>query len=729
MFERIGRFAAHHARAVLAITVLVMVGAGALGFTAFGKLKDGGFEDPNAESTQSRQLLNAQFGGRADLVFLISADNGTVDDAAVRQAGTEFTARLSSDASLTDVASYFTTNAPPMRSQDARHAVAVAHLVDDSDDAVTQLRERYGTDNGTIKVDVGGGAAVNVDARDQIGKDLILAESIAVPLILILLVFAFGSLVAALIPLLIGAIAILGTFAELAIFGSITDVSVYAINLTTALGLGLAIDYALLMISRFREELAAGQSTEDAVVRTVQTAGRTIVFSAATVAVALAALLLFPLYFLRSFAYAGIGVIAISMVAAILVMPALLAVLGPRINAGRLPWARKRTPSSVSAFWGRVAGIAMRRPVLAAAPVLILLVLAAIPLLRAEFGVPDDRVLSTASESRVVGDSLRDQFPGDDTRAIQVITTGPVEQAGVADYARRLSELGGVSRVASSAGSFVDGRAGATTPADVTLGRPQTQRLIVVTEAESVSSAAQDVVGAVRALPAPSGVQAKVGGSAAVLVDSKDAIGSRLPLAALLIAISTFILLFLFSGSVLQPLRALVFNMFGLAATLGIMVLIFQQGWFADALGFTPLPLNINMLVLLFCIAFGLSMDYEVFVLSRIKETHDYGASPYESVTNGLYRIGRLVSTAAALIAVSMFAFGTSGVSFIQMFGIGTGLAILVDATLIRGILVPVGMRLLGSRAWWAPEPLRRLHDRVGLREAPSTAEPERVPV
>jgi RND superfamily putative drug exporter len=371
----------------------------------------------------------------------------------------------------------------------------------------------------------------------------------------------------------------------------------------------------------------------------------------------------------------------------------------------------------------------MRRPVLAGAPVLVLLILAAIPLLRAEFGTPDDRVLSTASESRVVGDSLREQFPGDDSRAIQIVTTGPVDSVGVADYARQLSELSGVSRVSSSAGSFVDGQNGGSAPGDVTLAGATAQRLTVITEAESISSEAQDVVGAVRALPAPSGVETKVGGSAAVLVDAKDAIGSRLPLAALLIAISTFLLLFLFSGSVLQPLRALVFNLFGLGATLGLMVLVFQDGWLSGALGFAPMPLNINMLVLLFCIAFGLSMDYEVFVLSRIKESHDFGASPYDAVTNGLYRMGRLVSVAAALIAVSMFAFGTSGVSFIQMFGIGTGLAILVDATLIRGILVPVGMRILGSRAWWAPRPLRRLHDQIGLREAPSAPEPEKVPV
>jgi putative drug exporter of the RND superfamily len=730
MFGRIGQFVTHHARAVLVITVLLMVGAGAYGFTAFGKLKTQGFADPAADSSQAQQLIDSQFGGRTNLVFLVEADTGTVDDPAVRQGGADLTTRLRGDTRLSEITSYFDSGAPPMRSTDGRYAIVLAHASDDSDEVITDLRQRYADEDGPAGVTLGGAAAIGHDAGEQIGADLALAESIAVPLILVLLVFAFGSLVAALLPLVLGGIAILGTFAELAFFGSVTDVSVYAINLTTALGLGLAIDYALLMVSRFREELASGASTSDAVISTVRTSGRTVVFAATTVAAALGVLLLFPLYFLRSFAYAGIGVIVIAMLSALFVLPALLTVLGPRVNAGRLPWARKRNPSAVSPFWGRVASTAMRRPLLAAAPVLVLLLLAAVPLLRVEFGVPDDRVLATTADTRVVGDALRSSFNGDESRAIQIVTAEPVDQAAIAGYAGRLSELPGVVRVSSSAGGFAGGRSTGTGPADAAMsGAGGLQRLSVVTKAESVSTEAQALVGTVRGIPGPDGVSVRVGGAAAALVDGKDAIGSRLPFAIALIVITTFLLLFLFSGSVLQPLRAMVFNVIGLGATLGVMVLIFQDGWLSSALGFTPLPLNINMLVLLFCIAFGLSIDYEVFVLSRIKETHDRGAGTREAVTYGLAHTGRIVSTAAALIAVSMFAFGTSGVSFIQLFGIGTGLAILIDATLIRGVLVPVGMRLLGRGAWWAPGPLRRVHDRVGLREAPTAPEPERVGV
>jgi RND superfamily putative drug exporter len=691
MFGRIGRFSARYAKAILIVTALVLAGAGAFGFTAFGKLKSEGFNDPAAESSQAADLVTTHFGGGSDLVFLI---RGPVDDPAVKQAGTALTQQLTADGELREVVSYFSTGAAPMRSNDSNFAIAVAKVNDNVE--VDDLRERYDGARGPIEVTLGGGATVGADIGAQVGQDLIVAEAIAVPLILILLVIAFGSVVAALIPLAIGGIAIMGTFAELAVLGSVTDVSIFAVNLTTALGLGLAIDYALLMVSRFREELGRGSDTETAVVRTVQTAGRTIFFSGLAVTAALAVLLVFPMYFLRSFAYAGVGVVVIAMAAALFVLPALLAVLGPRINAGKLS---KRTPTTVSPFWGRFASSTMRRPARAAVPVIIALAVAAIPLLHVQFGTPDDRVLTQSTDTRIVGDALRDHFPSDDSTAVQAIATTPVN---VTDYTERLSALPGAGEVTATPGN------GAVL-------------FNVVPDGGSRSAQAEELVDWIRS----SGMDLKVGGDTAQLMDTKDAIASRLPLAALLIALTTFVLLFLFTGSVLQPLRALLFNVLGLAATLGLMVLVFQDGWLSGFLGFTPLPLDTSMLVLLFCITFGLSMDYEVFVLSRIKETHDQGADLHDAVVQGVSRTGRLISTAAVLLAVSLLAFGTSGVSFIQLFGIGTGLAILIDATLIRGILVPAGMRLLGTAAWWSPKPLRRLHDRVGISES----EPERQPV
>jgi putative drug exporter of the RND superfamily len=721
MFGRLGRFAASRARAVLVVTTLVMVGAAALGFTAFGKLRtDGGFDDPAAESSQAQELIDREFGGDTDVVFLMTAGSGTVDDPAVRAAATELTERLAADNSLVGFASYFTTGAPAMRSEDGRHAIGVAKLAGGGDgenagDVVVELRERYDADSGPLQVTVGGPEAVGIDIGDQVGSDLALAEMIAVPIILVLLVIAFGSLVAALLPLVVGLIAVVGTFAELSVLGSATDVSIYAVNLTTALGLGLAIDYALLMVNRFREELAGGVDTHTAVVRTVETAGRTILFGAVTVATALATLLVFPLYFLRSFAYAGIGVVLIAMVSALVVLPAVLAVLGHRVNSLRLPWVR-RSPGSVSQVWARIAGRAMSRPVLTGAPVVILLLLAAIPLLRLEFGTPDERVLPETTDVRVVGDTLRAEFAGDESRTMRLVTPGQVSEPELTAYAERLSEVPGVDSVATGTGTFADGRADA--PGDPALTSDSGLRQLTVRTAHDAhSSEGQELVGTVRALEGPDTL---VAGPAARLVDSKDAIGGRLGLAAGLIALTTFVLLFLFTGSVLQPLRALLFNVLGLSAILGLMVLVFQEGWLSGWLGFTPLPLDTSMLVLLFCLVFGLSMDYEVFVLGRIKEMHDLGADRRTAVTHGLSRTGRLITMAAVLLAVNLLAFGTSGVSFIQMLGIGSGLAILIDATLIRGVLVPVGMRVLGRAAWWSPRWLRRLHGRVGIREAPT---------
>jgi RND superfamily putative drug exporter len=713
MLHRLGSFVVRRARLVLLATVLLVAGAIVVGIGAFSKLAGGGFDDPNAESTRSAEVLTERFGGEADLVLVVDAGR-PVDQMAA--AGRELTRRLSAEPDLHGVASYWTTGAAAMRSEDGTKALVIASIGGDYDsrsEVTDRIVGTYGGRHDGLTVDVGGDAGVNHDVNGQVGRDLALAESIAVPIILVLLVLAFGSLVAALIPLAIGTIAIFGTFAELSVLGSLTDVSIYSINLTTALGLGLSIDYALLMVSRYREELGKGADVEAAVIRTVETSGRTILFSAATVAVALAALLVFPLYFLRSFAYAGIGVILIAMLSALLALPAILTVLGHRVNAGRLPWA-KGAPRTVAPLWGRLAGVAMRRPGLTALPVVAGLVLLATPLLHVEFGTPDDRVLPTSATSRVVGDALRDDFGSDDTSAVTVVSTQPVTSTEIAGYAARLSRLPDVVRVESAAGTYAGGQRAATSPADARLVADGIQRLAVVTNADTRSEAARNLVDSVRALPGPY----LVGGATAQFMDSQHAIGSRLPFAGGLIALTTFVLLFLFTGSLLQPLRALLLNVVGLSATLGAMVLIFQDGHLSGFLGFTPLPLDTSMLVLLFCIAFGLSMDYEVFVLSRIKEHHDTGMALAPSVTEGLARTGRIVSMAAVILAVSFFAFGTGSVSFIQLFGIGSGLAVLIDATLIRGILVPAAIRVLGRRAWWSPAPMRRLYGRFGVSEA-----------
>jgi RND superfamily putative drug exporter len=696
--------------------MLAVVLFGALGLGAFGKLKTGGFQDPGAESTTAQTLTDQRFGGSTGVVLLVHPEAGTVGDAPGRSAGAAAAHRLAAVPGVSNVVSYWKTHNPGLRSEDGKYALVLGSTKSDRDLSSSELASLR-SHSKQVDITVGGSAAIGNDILAQVTKSLRSAEAIAVPIILALLVFAFGSVVAALLPLAIGMIAILGTFAELDVLGAVTNVAIYAINLTTALGLALAIDYALLMISRYREELGHGQEPAQAVMRSVQTAGRTIVFSGATVMAALAVLLIFPMYFLRSFAYAGIGVVLISVATAVVVLPALLAVLGRRVNAGRLPWARNREPSTAAPFWGRLAGQVMRRPALIAIPALAVLMLVALPLRHVQFGTPDDRVLPATTQSRAVGDVLREDFTGNSATALNVVTDGPLGRAALTAYAAQLSGLTGVARVETSAATFVHGQA-VPDSANPTLARPTAQRLSVVSAADPRSNTAKDLVRTVRGLPGPDGVRVYVGGQTAELIDTTHAIGIRLPLAGLLILLTTFILLFVFTGSVVQPIRALVLNAVTLAATGGLLVWIFQEGHLSGLLHFTALPLDTSMLVLLFCIAFGLSMDYEVIVLSRIKELHDHGRDNRTAVTDGLTHSGRIVTTAAALIAVTFFANATASVSFLQLFGIGAGFAVLIDATLVRAVLVPACQRLLGRAAWYAPAPLRRLQTRIGLAEA-----------
>ena len=776
---------------VLVAAVAVVGAAGVLGAGVVSKLRSGGFEDPAASSTRAQAALRDSFHtGEPNLVLLVTADGGTVDRGDVAGGGLQLTRRLAAERDVSEVQSYWTTKAPALRSVDGRQALVLARIAGD-DDATQKRAEQLATtfegDRGSMRVRVGGQARVFGQVSDQVERDLTRAEGIAVPITLLLLVVVFSSAVAGALPLAVGGFAIVGTLLVLRLLASLTDVSVYALNLTTALGLGLAIDYSMFIVSRYREELRAGQEPADALVTTMRTAGRTVLFSAATVAVALVALLVFPLYFLRSFGYAGIAVVALAAVGALVVLPALLAVLGRRIDSLRLPFGRPaarpaatpqraaapaagadrtvrpagsaQAPEAGSGAWHRIAMAVMRRPVpIATAVVAVLLVLGA-PFLGVRFGLPDDRVLPTSASSRQVADAIRGDFTARDADALQVVATGTGAPAAVAaeidGYASSLSGLPGVARVDAMTGSYAGGhklasrpqataQAPASTPAPASApaqapasapvpaaGAQAGGRFVagsatwlrVVPTVEAYSSAGENLVERVRALPAPFAVD--VGGPSAQLVDTKAAIRDRLPLAVAIIAGATLLLLFLMTGSLVIPIKALVLNLLSLSAVYGAMVFVFQDGHLSGLLGFTSTgTIDTSMPVLLSCIAFGLSMDYEVFLLSRIKEEYDRTGDTVSSVATGLERSGRIVTTLAALLAIVFIAFATSQVTFLKLFGIGSALAIVVDATLIRALLVPAFMRLAGRANWWAPRPLRLLHDRIGLREDV----PRRVP-
>ncbi|HEY2298729.1 MAG TPA: MMPL family transporter [Jatrophihabitans sp.] len=706
MFYRLGLRIVGRARLVLAVSVVALVISAVLGVGAFARLLSGGFDDPASGSSQAKVLLDQKFGGEPDMIFLVHARTGTVDSAPVSATGQALARRLSADGRLRGVTSYWDTHSPGLRSRDGSDALILATVIGNAQTADTNaealLSDYAHLDDDAATVRIGG--AQGTDVGTQVGKDLAVAESIAVPLTVILMIIVFGSLVASLLPLAIGVLAIFAAFATLDLFTHVTSVSIFAINLASGLGLGLGMDYALLMVSRFREELAKGVEVRDAVARTMATAGRTIAFSALAIAAALSAMLVFPVYFLKSFAYAGVSVTLFSAASALLVLPALLTVLGRRVNSGRIrgirPVRRVEAP-----FWGSLAVAVMRRPVVAALPVIAVLLFLTTPLLSVTFGTPDERVLPTSAPSHQVGDALRNDF-ATTPDVIDVLITPALRQAQLQSYTHQLTHLRGVHGVNISVGA-------------ASAGQPTSQRVSLSTGLDAASGAAQELVRQVRAVTAPAGTTVLVGGATATLIDAKHAISSHLLLAGALIVATTFILLFLFTGSILQPIRALLGTALTLGATLGAMVWIFQDGHFASLLGFTPRPTDTAMPVLLFCIAFGLSMDYELFVISRIKELHDAGVGNADAVAGGLARTGRIVSTLAALLAVGFFAFGTSHVSFIQLFGLGTGLAILIDATLVRGVLVPAFMRAFGQRSWYAPRPLRRIHNRIGVSENP----------
>jgi RND superfamily putative drug exporter len=725
MLNRLALFTVRRRRWVLSLTVIFIVVASVFGTGAFGVLKSEGFNDPSSESVKAETLLDENFGGgEPNIILVLSANGQNVDSPSLTSQGQALTKQLASISGVDQVLSYWSTgNAPTLRSADSESALIVARL-DGEDEFVDQqlalVKEQLTGSQGDFNVVLGGSDAVFADIGSTIESDLLRAELIAIPLTLILLLFVFRSVIAALLPLFVGVTAIFGTLLSLFIIGSVTDVSIYAVNLTTALGLGLAIDYSLFIVSRFREELQAGRTNEAAVVRTIETAGKTILISALTVAVSLSALLVFPLYFLRSFAYAGIAVVLLALAGSILSLPALLAVLGQRVNSLRIGKRRVERAESEGA-WHRIATFVMRRPIPIATAGVVFLVLLGLPFLRANFGIPDDRVLPTSAQSRQASEILRAEFSGNNAEGFGVVASGVSANQidEIAATAAAISSLTGVDRVECAAGTFANGESLTSGEADArflaTNGNSITW-MSVVPDFPVASPEGEKLVTEIRDLDLP--IDVAVEGQAAGLVDSKAAIGRSLPWATAIIIIATFVLLFMMAGSLLVPLKALILNFLSLTATFGAMVWIFQDGNLSDPLGFTATgTIDISMPILMFCIAFGLSMDYEVFLLSRIKEEYDRVGDNESSVALGLERTGKIITAAALLLSITFFAFGTSDVSFIKMFGIGLGLAVLMDATIVRAFLVPAFMKLAGNANWWAPRPLRRFHDRFGLKE------------
>jgi uncharacterized membrane protein YdfJ with MMPL/SSD domain len=706
VLERLAGFLYRRRRLVLVFAVLVVLLGGVFGGPVFGALDSSGdFEDPKGESVRAREALNRATGANAtpDVVVLVRL--GAPADSRRGQARLDQVERRLRDPGVAQLVRYRPGGDRRLVSRDGDDSYLVATFRADVDEeaVIDRMESRLEGQPGVV---LGGSEVAGRQVGEQVSGDIARAELLAFPLLFLLSLFVFRGVLAALLPLAVGITTILISFLVMRAVNEVEAMSIFSLNLITGLGLGLAIDYSLFMVSRFREELEKGLDTAAALRATVTTAGRTVLFSAVTVAAALAALLVFPLRFLYSM---GVGGIVCSLAAAavsLTLLPALLAALGPRVNAlTPRRWraaARREAAAERSGFWYRLSRTVMRRPAVIAASAAALLIAMGIPFLSIKFTGVDPSVLPSDSSGRVVDDALRREFPPNRTTPIYVATRADEGQrAAVNAYAAELGQLDDVA--VPPRARPVDGL----------------WRIDLAAGGSALSEGAKELVRDVRAVGAP--FSTAVGGETALFLDQQDALADRLPMALALLALTTLIILFVMTGSVLLPVKALVMNLLTLSAAFGLLVLIFQDGRLEGLLGYASQgAIESSQPILLFAVAFGLSTDYGVFLLTRIKEEHDRGAPNEEAVALGLQRTGRIVTFAALLFMIAIGAFVTSEIIFIKQLGLGTALAVFIDATIVRALLVPSLMRLLGPWNWWAPAPLARLHARIGLSEARS---------
>jgi len=765
-----------------------MVAGVVYGTSLFGRLKNGGFYDPTAESTLVMTAMHENLGqDESALIVLFSPKPGMkINDAAhqgdpalsqdIKAEIEKILGRVKGQEGTGNVTSYYNTGAPALVSNDKSSTYAVIGFHgDEEEQSKTMERVRPLISSDLLDIKLGGLPAFSEEISKQVEKDLAKAESLTFPILAVLLVIIFGSLIAAALPLAIGGVVILGAFLILRVVSDFTDVSIFSINVITMLGLGLAIDYSLFMVSRFREEMVRQEGdVYGSLIKTMQTAGRTVMFSGLTVAISLLSLLVFPQMFLRSMGLGGAAAVVVAMLAALTVLPAALALLGHRVNSASI-WTllrrgRKREAIAEAApeghgFWFRWSNFVMRRAGLMLIIALIPLVIAGLPFLRAKMSVADTRSMPVSSQSRYVGEKLEKDFPRNETTPIESIfhvdtpadykesvganydylaSTGELEKymppvaskhgiSALYDYTRAIEKIPGVTRVES----LVNYAPGMSKQEYLNLFA-ENQRLNdqlatglierytkgnytlvkVLYAPDASSEAAKQIVKDIRGVTLPAGTSAQVGGIPAIVLDFLGSLAKGVPLALALIIGIIFILLFLMLGSVVVPLKAVILNILSLSVSFGALVWIFQDGNLSNILGFTSIgSIDGTQPVLIFAIAFGLSMDYEVFLLSRIKENYDRTGDNTASVALGVQKTGYIITSAAALLVIVFAGFATGEISQIKQVGIGLSLAVLVDATLVRMLLVPATMKLMGDYNWWAPRPLKRLYERMGMSE------------
>ena len=743
MLQGIARLAIAAPRRIIGVAVLIFIAAAVFGIPVADSLSPGGFQDPNSESARAIKVLSDKFGQSGQqMLILVTAPAGANSEQA-RRVGTDLVDRLQhSPLVYNNVSSAWT--APPQAaadlvSKDGKSGLIVINLKGGENFAqknAQTLSDQFVHDRDGVTVRAGGPAMQYAQMNKQNQDDLLLMEMIALPASFLVLIWVFGGLLAAALPMALGALAVVGSMSVLRLITFTTEVSIFALNLSTALGLALAIDYTLLIVSRYRDELAEGSDRNEALIRTMATSGRTVLFSAVTVALSMSATVAFPMYFLKSFAYAGVATVAFVATASIVITPAAIVLLGSRLDALNVRRLLRRPDPAhkpvEELFWYRSSKFVMRRWAPIGLTVIAVLVLLGLPFFSVKWGFPDDRVLPRSASSHQVGDELRNGFAHDSATAVPVVVPDAhgLSPADLDKYAADLSRVPDVSAVSAPGGTFVGGnRVG---PPAAATGLADGSALLTVSSTAPLFSPANDTqLTRLHEVTGPAGRPVEMGGVAQVNRDSVNAVTDRLPLVLGLMAAITFVLLFLLTGSVVLPVKALMCNVLSLTAAFGALVWIFQDGHLG-ALGTTPSgTLVANMPVLLFCIAFGLSMDYEVFLISRIREywlasgaarpakpsAKQAHAANDESVALGVAHTGRVITAAALLMSISFAALMAGQVSMMRMLGLGLTVAVLMDATLVRMLLVPAFMRVLGRANWWAPKPLARLHDQFDLGE------------
>ncbi|MFC5186068.1 MMPL family transporter [Actinomadura harenae] len=706
LFAALGRFVARRRRWVVIAAVAFAVFAGVWGTGVFGSLTGGaGFDDPKSDSVAADRILAGPLGRHApDVVVLYDTGARGVDDPSVAAS-----IRKAVDAvprtGVAEIRTFWDTGDPAFVSRD-RHATYVTVRFASSDDhervkALKKIEPAFAVPG--TKVRFGGVTAMTEQVNARAGRDVARAESVSMPLLTVLLVVVFGSLVAASLPLAVGVVVALGSFAALRVVTLVTDVSTFSVNVVTILGLGLAIDYGLLMVTRFRDELREdGADLDGAVARTVATAGRTVAVSGLLVAVSFAGLTVFPSRFLSSMGYAGAAVVAFAVAGSLTLLPALLRFAGHRVNALRVPLPRLRNPGE---RWYRTAHLVMRRPLLSTIGLVAVLLALGAPFLGVNWARPGDWVLPSGADARVVTRELGSRFAADPAKQITAVVEGAADRPALDAYARRLADVPGVR------GAAVTGTSG--DQARISLGYAF----------DPMSRQAVRTVNDLRATSPPPHTRALFTGMPASRVDIVHMIGVRVPWMLAFVALVTFAVLFGAFGSVVLPVKALLLNLLSLSAAFGAIKLVFQDGWLSGVLGFTPVgAVDADFPVLIVAIAFGLAVDYEVFLLARIREERARTTDPAEAIASAVRRTSTVITSAALLMVVVVAGFLASGIVFMQVIGVGLILAVIVDATVVRGLLVPAVMRLLGEWAWWAP-------GRRAPRAPARPALPERPPV